>query len=377
MNFRIAELFRSQPESTRPWEEHANALVDWILRSQAATPDDGVAESFYLPSNAWNASYPETTGYIVCSMLRAADFGLGNPAQIRSSVRKMGVWLTQTQLADGAFPGGPVSITNPQPAVFNTGQILKGLTDLIRQGFDSDEMLQQSSRRAAAWMIDEQDADGAWRRGLSVLATAPVRAYNVRAAWGLARYGLALDDQDAIQSGIRNAEWLMRMRESDGWFNHMNFNDGEDPLTHTVAYTIRGLLEVGAACGRDDFVDAAAEAAEKMKRLQASNGAIPGTIAKGYRPACSWTNTTGLAQMAIIWFRLAEITGEKSWSDAAALANRFNRRLHCLSSHNDGFRGALQGSYPGHLGYGRFWYMNWTQKFFLDSLLAEMGVSIV
>jgi hypothetical protein len=45
--------------------------------------------------------------------------------------------------------------------------------------------------------------------------------------------------------------------------------------------------------------------------------------------------------------------------------------------HRDlGRRGAVRGSYPGHRGYGRFWYMNWTQKFYLDALLAECGTQI-
>jgi hypothetical protein len=78
--------------------------------------------------------------------------------------------------------------------------------------------------------------------------------------------------------------------------------------------------------------------------------------------------------MAIIWFRLAQITGDVVWRDAAQRALRFNCALQELDMRawSSGQRGAVRGSYPGHLGYGRFWYMNWTQKFQLDALIEQL-----
>jgi hypothetical protein len=358
-------------------EEHISALLDWLLRAQRATPDDGVSESFHFTTQEWRPSYPETTGYIICSLLRAAAANYGDATVLRDAARRMGEWLADVQLPQGAFQGGTIAIKDPQPAVFNTGQILKGLTDLCGEGLDESGRLAASARRAARWLLEMQDADGAWRKGISCLTTERVHAYNVRAAWALARYGRQFGDHAAVEAGIRNAVWLLSIRQSDGWFPLMNFDVGVDPLLHTVAYTLRGLLELGALCGRDDFVEAARHGAACVAKIQEpATGSIPGQLGQGYRAVVSWTNTTANSQMAVIWFRLAEITAEAQWLDYARRANAFNRSLHEIDSRNPGTRGAIRGSWPSHVGYGQYWYMNWTQKFFLDALLAEAGVSV-
>jgi hypothetical protein len=263
--------------------------------------------------------------------------------------------------------------------VFNTGQILKGLTDLVSEGLDADGRFALAAKRASDWLCEVQDDNGAWYTGRSPLTTGHVHAYDVRTAWALSRYGSRMSNTSAIEAGVRNAEWLCSQCDAEVWFPHMSFSPKQAPFTHTVAYTIQGLLEIGVLMGRSDFAEKACQAAAKVLSLQCpKTGAIPGQIAPGYRSAVKWTSATGNAQMAIIWFRLAEIKGEPSWRNAAERANRFNCSLQelDLESPDPGRRGALRGSYPGHLGYGRFWYMNWTQKFHLDALLAEMGLSI-
>jgi Prenyltransferase and squalene oxidase repeat len=372
MTGRLSRL-RARPHTLT---EHIGALLGWLLRAQRATPDDGVSESFHFPTQQWRPSYPETTGYIICSLLRAAAENYGDASVLRDAARRMGEWLADVQMPQGAFQGGNIAIKDPQPAVFNTGQILEGLTDLCHQGLDESGRLAASARRAARWLAEMQDSDGAWRKGISSLTTESVHAYNVRAAWALARYGRQFGDDAALNAGIRNADWLLSIRQDDGWFPLMNFDVGVDPLLHTIAYTIQGLMELGVLCGRDDFVDAARHSAARVAKIQEpATGAIPGQLGLGYRPMVSWTNTTANSQMAVIWFRLAGITGEWHWLEHARRANVFNRSLHEIDSRNQGVRGAVRGSWPSHLGYGRYWYMNWTQKFFLDALLAEASSS--
>ena len=89
-----------------------------------------------------------------------------------------------------------------------------------------------------------------------------------------------------------------------------------------------------------------------------------------------WTSTTANAQMAIVWLRLAEHTGDITWRIAAERATAFNCALQELDHPDPGRCGAVRGSFPGHIGYGRFTYMNWTQKFHLDALLAQMGIQV-
>lgn len=377
--FRCAESFRGRGKPHRSIEEYARSTIDWLFRAQAATSDGGVAESYNVVSRSWNPSYPETTGYIVCSLLRAESLHLKEPEILRDAVVKMGDWLLSTQMECGAFPGGHIGIARKHPTVFNTGQILKGLTDLIDRGLDRDGQFAGCAARAAHWLREVQEPTGEWRRGRSPLTQGTVHSYDIRTAWALARYGRCVSDDAAILAGIRNAAWLCSLADAAAWFPHMSFRPDDAPLTHTVAYTVQGLLEIGFLAGRSEFEEIAMAAASRMKDLQDPHtGALPGRIAPGYRRASSWSSTTGNAQMSIIWFRLAEVTGDESWRKSALHSNLFNCSLQELDMDHpdDGRRGGLRGSFPGHLGYGRYWYMNWTHKFHLDALLAQMGMSI-
>lgn len=358
-------------------EQHVRPVLTWLLHAQRATPDDGVAESYNAVTRRWGASYPETTGYIICSLLCAAEAGFDADGSLKAAAIRMGRWLVTTQLPSGAFPGGTVAIKTPRPAVFNTGQILEGMSHLLERRLDHTGEITTSARRAAHYMIDTLDHDGCWRKGISALTNAPVHAYNVRAAWGLSRYGKVMADPKATKAAQQNALWVCRQQSADGWFDHMSFNVGEPPLTHTIAYTIQGLLEIGALVGDQEMIDRAKRAAEFVYAHQdRETGAIPGQFEEHWRPVGAFTSMTGNAQMAIIGHRLATLTGDASWRERALRANAVCKRFQEIGHRNINRRGAVRGAYPSNGGYGTYWYMNWTQKFFLDALLCELGVDV-
>src|SRR5690606_29134658 len=101
-----------------PGAERAIAAgAAWLARAQdcTASADGGVARDFSLV-RGWATSYPETTGYIVPTMLALADH-LGDPAY-RDRARRMLDWLASIQLPDGGFQGGRVDMTPVVPVTF-------------------------------------------------------------------------------------------------------------------------------------------------------------------------------------------------------------------------------------------------------------------
>ncbi|NIR46494.1 MAG: hypothetical protein GWN83_21255, partial [Gemmatimonadetes bacterium] len=59
---------------------HAEEAVSWIERAQDATPDGGVSRAYsvgwtaHANARGWQNSYPETTGYIIPTILDCADY---------------------------------------------------------------------------------------------------------------------------------------------------------------------------------------------------------------------------------------------------------------------------------------------------------------
>src|SRR5690348_5593583 len=124
---RAAWIDRKGLPDTDPGAELAieNGL-SWLCRAQdmSASRDGGVARHFSL-IDGWSSSYPETTGYIVDTLLSVA--GETSDARLVERARRMLDWLASIQFPDGAFQGGMVDQQPRVPATFDTGQILIGL----------------------------------------------------------------------------------------------------------------------------------------------------------------------------------------------------------------------------------------------------------
>jgi hypothetical protein len=85
-----------------------------------------------------------------------------------------------------------------------------------------------------------------------------------------------------------------------------------------------------------------------------------------------WRCLTGEAQTSIVWQRLAQVTGDRKWSAAAARLDTQIKRTQNLGGPPEK-AGGVKGSYPITSPYGALEYLNWAAKFFADALLLELG----
>lgn len=179
----IRDVFVRQGDGKhRPLVSHIIAIYNWICSAQDATPDHGVS-GWYSLRSGWAPSYPETTGYIIPTMLNIAKM-YGND-EARRRALSMADWEIEVQLPSGAVPSGTMNI-DPVPAVFSTGQAIFGWLAAYQE--TSQKKYIHAVRQAADWLLDVQDQDGAWRRNLSKLTSAPVHTYNARSAWAIKCY---------------------------------------------------------------------------------------------------------------------------------------------------------------------------------------------
>jgi hypothetical protein len=346
--------------------EHLRAATDWLVRAQDVGNNRGVSYGTRL-GGGFEASYPETTGYIIQTFLDLARHYGDSSYTLRAI--EMGDWEIAVQMPSGAVMGGRVN-ANPTPAVFNTGQVLLGWSALYYE--TSENRFLDAARRAANWLMSMQDADGNWTSGNSKFANPNATVYNVKAAWGLGEAGRAGVGEEAIAAAVANAEYCLTKQTTNGWFADCCLIDSNKPLLHTIAYTMQGLIGIGQLVGEPKFVKAAERTARSLIRLMNAEGFIPGQIDQAFHRRCSWCCLTGTAQTSIVWSKLLELTGDEQFRVARRIANRYLMRRHNLTSADLSVRGGVFGSWPIWGDYGRLMVLNWATKFFVDALLLEM-----
>jgi hypothetical protein len=362
----IAAADRRAPAGDDPGADRMVAeCVAWLERAQDASPTaDGGAARHYSPVSGWGPSYPETTGYIVPTLLSfAAQTGRRDLVE---RARRMLDWLVGIQFPEGAFQGGVVGAVPLSPVVFNTGQILLGLAAGERELAGYRDPL----RRAADWLVGVQDRDGCWRRYSSPFAASGEKTYDTHVAWGLIEAERIIPDSGYGEAALANIRWALTRQHDNGWFADCCLDDPCRPLTHTLGYALRGVIEGYRLAADPVLLIAARRTADGLISALRPNGWLPGRLDARWRAAADWVCVTGASQIAHCWWQLYRITGEERYRRAALSTNAWVRRTVSLDGPG-GQRGGVKGSFPFDGGYGRFEFLNWAAKFTIDSNLLE------
>jgi len=346
------------------------AAVDWLCRAQdrSATADGGVARDFSL-IRGWAPSYPETTGYIVPTFLDLA-VERGEDA-LRQRARRMLDWLISIQFPEGGFQGGKADVANPVPVTFNTGQILLGLA---RGAAEFGEPYLASMHRAARWLAATQDADGCWRSHPTPFARPGEKAYETHVAWGLLEAARVAPDTDYAEAGLRNVEWALTRQHDNGWIADCCLSNPERPLTHTIGYALRGIVEAWRFSGDERFLDAARGTADALVRVTEPDGRLAGQWHGDWTPGADWVCLTGSVQIAHSLLLMHRDTGDTRHLETARRLNAWVRKTVALEG-PEGIRGGVRGSFPIDGAYGRYEYLNWAAKFFIDSNRCERDLT--
>ena len=290
------------------------AAIGWLCLAQdrTASADGGVARSYSL-IGGWSSSYPETTGYIIPTVLDyAAATGSG---ELRARARRMLDWLVSIQMPCGAFQGGKIGLTPVVPVTFNTGQILLGLA----AGETVFGAYREPLRRAADWLVKVQDPDGCWRKFQSPFAVAGEKTYDTHIAWGLLEAARIEPDRGYAESAIANVNWALTHQRDNGWFDKCCLSNAEQPLTHTIGYALRGVLEAYRFNRDPQLLVAARRTADGVLTAMRSDGFLPGLLAADWSGAADWACLTGSVQIAYCWLMLFQETSEPRYRDAAFL----------------------------------------------------------
>jgi hypothetical protein len=339
--------------------------VEWICRAQSrSTSRDGGVARHYSLIDGWSASYPETTGYIVPTLLAYASASADEA--MRARAMRMLDWLVSIQLPDGGFQGGTVGATPVVPVTFNTGQILLGLA----AGVEECGAYEEALMRAADWLVEAQDADGAWRRFPSPFAAPGEKTYDTHAAWGLLQAARVRPDAGYADAALANVRWALSHQHENGWMDRCCLSDARQPVTHTIGYALRGVIEAYRFSSDQRLLESSLRMADGLLSAMRDDGYLPGRLDRRWRATVPWVCLTGTMQIAACWLLLHRITGERKYLDAGTIANRYVRRTVKVDGRPD-TRGAVKGSFPVSGEYGQFQYLSWAGKFLVDANVLE------
>ncbi|MFO7618151.1 MAG: hypothetical protein R6W91_00575 [Thermoplasmata archaeon] len=349
---------------------HLKATLQWLCRAQDAAGCGGVSGG-YVPGKGWKPPYPETTGYIIPTFLNYSTFSGDDSYKTRAMA--MGNWEIEIQLPSGGVRGG-IGL-KAEPMIFDTGQVILGWISLYRE--TNDRKYLEATTRAANWLVKIQDSDGKWSKHEFL---GHPHAYNTRVAWALAQAHELTGDMKYQEAAGNNMQWVLSLAEENGWLKHMAFSPNEKPFTHTIAYTLRGLLETSRYL-QGDVAARAILAVEKASskiiethRLDRTDGNatfLPGQLNPNWKSWSRYACVTGNAQFAILFLKLHEMLHHDKFLKSAMNLLDAVGRTQDLGSDDPGIRGAIPGSHPFNGRYQRKTYPNWAAKFFADALMLK------
>ena len=270
--------------------------------------------------------YPEVTGYYIPTLIRWG---------YKDLALRFAKGLISIQRSDGGW-NGPNGDT---PYVFDTAQILKGL-NAIREEFPSAE---EAAIRGANWLLTNMQPDGRlttpdmsdWGENQDTCSEL-IHLYCLSPLVEISEYTGDSKYKDAAKKILSYYldNYLDRIIE----FRH---------LSHFHAYLLEALIDMG----RDDL---AVKAMHNMESYQKESGAVP-----AYNN-CDWVCSTGMFQLALIWFRIGDVDrGNKAFYYACNLQNETGGWYGSyISEENPSSRNT----------YFPLSEISWANKYFLDAL---------
>lgn len=340
----------------------------WLVGSMAH--NEGMGSSTFYFNNGWTSAYPETTGYIIESLVRYSDLDEAPWAkEAFQAAEAAGHWLLKIQHEDGGWPGGYVHQNRPS-IVFNSGQILRGTLALYQK--TGNEEFKEASLRCIQWIMQQLDTKGRFSKNdfmgeIRVYGTyvmAPVLAWSMYFPRHVESWKAAAK---------LHALWVMTQQNHAGWFANCDntTHKNDRPIIHTIAYTIDGLWNIGKYLQNRDIKQAAMLPARVLATEFLNRGILNGRYNENWQGSEAFIPTGG-AQLAIVWESMFEDTGEPIWKAAflqmntllVAIADRGARE-------SSNTMGAITGSFPMWGRYEAFGLPNWATKYFLDTLLNE------
>ncbi len=341
-----------------------SASVDWIISSFMATNGRGSSASYSL-FYGWDVGYPETTGYIIPTLLNFSLYSGNRQDDILKICLEAGDWLLSMQKADGSFSGHGTE----KPFVFDTGQIIFGMSALYR--LTRHAKYRDAIKNSADWIVRCQSEKGTWENQSFDGRAHP---YDTRVAWSLLEAFDIVGDDRYRNAAILQLNWALDMVSENAWIDGLEISAKGESFLHFIAYATEGLLISGKILSNQSYIAGAARVINKLYQLSTS-GTLKSFYSKDWKPTSNSLCLTGISQTAILFKKYFDICGDKSFLLEAERLDALVIGRQVMNSGWLGMFGGISGSSPVWGRYMPFKFINWAAKFHVDFILV--GESII
>lgn len=342
-------------------ENHLQLSIDWLIKSKQPS---GGSSAYHAPLLGWIKPYPETTGYIIPTLIDYHHYAEDELA-FRTAV-DFGEWLLSIQSGEGYWFAGQHPPKKQEASVFNTGQILFGLISLYKETKDSKWLT--SLDKATEWLCSSIDRNGYWKEG-------HYRGFNPtyysRVAWPILLASTVLDNDTYRNKAILVLDTLIKKRNPNGTFSGWGFDEHGSAFTHTIAYTLRGFMESSILINDWESYGAKTERAlQKFYTLsELNNGRLDGEYNEQYSGKKTYSCITGNFQIALCLMRWYEKNNDLRLMNSASKLIEYSVKCQTSTDSILSHKGAIPGSKPFWGRYMTLRYPNWSAKFCADALL--------
>jgi len=332
----------------------------WIVKSFKVNKNLGSSGTRSV-RGAWGPVYPETTGYLVSTLLAAAKYF--EDEKLKALALQQLDFFKSIQNEDGSFHQSP---TVTEPIVFDTAQIILGLLSITPE-LEAPKAVMNMIIKAVDWLGLQLDKEGNFTDHNYVDNYNP--SYYSRIAWPMASAELIKYSKPRTKTKKLIAR-LAELQTTNRYFEPMGFSPEQDPYTHNIAYTLRGLWECAEIINDRKLKKKVRTSAHVLNEVILTEGKVGGSYDKDWKGDYSYQCSVGNAQLALLNMILYERSGHKENLDVVLLLLKplFKKQGKVLLN-----SGAIPSSIPISGQYQRYKYTNWTQKFFSDALLKLLS----
>jgi malonyl-CoA O-methyltransferase len=300
----------------------AEKAIAWVKTHRI--PGAGVP-----PHHKTNIAGQEGTGYLIPTLYNWGE---------KELARDLARWEASVQRADGSF-----TAPDGVPYTFDTAQVIRGLLAVL----DDMPELKGNLKRACDYVESHIAQNG------EVLTTS-YDTWKFSDGSMLSEYGNLYVLPPLLEAGRKLAEprYTKAAQRGMNYFRQkedlVEFKSELSTISHYFGYMMEALVDLSE-------IELAKKGLKEVIAIQKKNGAIPAY------PGVNWVCSTGMAQLAIAWYKLGD-------REPASKAMAYLEKLQNPS-------GGFYGSYGKGAVYFPRAEISWAVKFFLDACLLKIKPS--